>query len=206
MNTEREPTEPIKDEPEEYVPINYTEPTERVLRFQLPSDNPLNSQSYIVTFTGNEINYDVEMHTLTNGKVLFRIISPELESYDIIPDELGIKLIEKESVLQARTEYLENKIVDQERYEELTKEIEQKESKELEKDTRKIDELESELEQLNTTKVYDTVITYLLNYTPGKKVNKLKVRQQNQGLYMILLLILKLIHHSSLVKIQEQLI
>jgi hypothetical protein len=118
--TEREPTEPIEDGPEELEPIIYTEPTERVLRFQLPSDNPLNSKSYVVTLTGNEINYDVETETLENGSIRFIIKSPELTDYNVTDTKSGKILTEKEDVYLARRQSLESeKIENKSKYAEI---------------------------------------------------------------------------------------
>jgi len=135
--------------------INYTDPTERILRFPIKTNNPLDSKSYIITLTGNEINYDVEVHTLTNGKVLFKIMSPILSDYETIEeDDIGKIIKEKQLVYEQRKDELKYHVADQHIWEEVKQLLE---SKDLNNEELKY--INDQLEILDRNQKYDEIHT-----------------------------------------------
>jgi len=135
--------------------INYTDPTERILRFPIKTNNPLDSKSYIITLTGNEINYDVEVYTLTNGKVLFKIMSPILSDYETIEeDDIGKIIKEKQLVYEQRKDELKYHVADQHIWEEVKQLLE---SKDLNNEELKY--INDQLEILDRNQKYDEIHT-----------------------------------------------
>ena len=88
--------------------VIYQEPTEKVIQSVKVSGGLWDSKSYAIKLTGNEVGFDIQTEKLENGNILIKVISPELNDFDISRVDGADKLIEKDSVFNARKASLES--------------------------------------------------------------------------------------------------